>query len=86
VLAVEQGTVTGTFNIAGPYPFLREDCRALHRDAASVITLRAPEVAAAFHDRGWTLPGTVDRIYDSSAAGAAFGYRPVRDVLHLLRG
>jgi UDP-glucose 4-epimerase len=84
VLAVEHGTVTGTFNIAGPYPFVREDCHALHRDATSVISQRAPEVAAAFRQRGWTLPKTLDRIYDSSAAEAALGYRPAEDVLHLL--
>jgi nucleoside-diphosphate-sugar epimerase len=84
VLAVEHSTVTGTFNIAGPYPFVREDCRAVYQDAPSVIARRAPEVAAAFQERGWTLPRTLDRIYDSSAARAAFGYRPVQDVLHLL--
>jgi UDP-glucose 4-epimerase len=84
VLAVEHSAVTGTFNIAGPYPFVREDCLALHHDARSVIVQRAPEVAAAFRDRGWPLPPALDRVYDSGAAVAAFGYRPVQDVRQLL--
>jgi dTDP-4-dehydrorhamnose reductase len=75
----------GTYNIAGRYPFTRADCIALHHDAASVITERAPEIAAAFHARGWPLPRTIDRVYDSGAARSAFGYQPTEGVLRLLR-
>lgn len=77
--------VTGTFNIAGRYPFTRADCVALHHDAASVIAERAPEVAAEFHARGWPLPESIDRVYDSSAATNAFGYQPAEGALRLLR-
>lgn len=49
-----------------------------------VIAERAPKVAAAFHERGWPLPRTIDRVYDSSAATNAFGYRPTEGVLPLL--
>jgi UDP-glucose 4-epimerase len=83
--AVAHAAVAGTFNVAGRYPFTRADCVALHQDAASVIAERAPEVAAAFHDRGWPLPRTIDRVYDSTAATSAFGYHPVDGVLPLLR-
>ncbi|MEU4693849.1 NAD(P)-dependent oxidoreductase [Actinoplanes sp. NPDC023714] len=76
VSAAAGGAVTGTFNIAGRYPFTRADCVALHHDAASVIAERAPEVAAAFHARGWPLPRRIDRVYDSGAAMTALGYRP----------
>ncbi|MEU4221617.1 NAD(P)-dependent oxidoreductase [Actinoplanes sp. NPDC026623] len=76
--------VTGTFNIAGRYPFTRADCVALHHDAAGVVAERAPEVAAAFHARGWPLPRRIDRVYDSSAATNAFGYQPTEGVLRLL--
>ncbi|WP_189083080.1 NAD-dependent epimerase/dehydratase family protein [Mangrovihabitans endophyticus] len=85
VLAAARHTVTGTFNIAGPYPFTRADCPALHDDAAAVITARVPEVAAAFRDRNWPLPRTLDRVYDSGAAAAALGYRPVHGVHQVLR-
>ena len=82
--AALHATVTGTFNIAGRYPFTPADCVALHHDAAAVIAERAPEVAAAFHQRGWRLPRRIDRVYDSSAATEAFGYQPAEGVLRLL--
>jgi nucleoside-diphosphate-sugar epimerase len=85
VRAVQQ-TVTGTFNIAGPYPFTRADSGAVYGDAARMIAERAPEVAAAFRERGWPLPLTLDRVYDSGAAATALGYRPVHDALGLLHG
>jgi UDP-glucose 4-epimerase len=84
VSAVTRETVTGTFTIAGRYPFTRADCLALYRDAAAVITARAPAVAAAFRDRGWPLPDRLDRVYDSTAAREALGYRPEHDVLSFL--
>jgi nucleoside-diphosphate-sugar epimerase len=86
VPVAEHHTVTGTFNIAGPYPFTRADCPALHHDAAGVIEARLPGVAAAFRERNWALPRTLDRVYDSGAATAAFGYRPlhgIHQVLHM---
>lgn len=83
VLAVGRGA--GTFNIAGPYPFRREDCPGVHRDARAVLAERAPQVVVAFRDRGLPLPGSLDRIYDSSAAADALGYRPAHGVLDLLQ-
>jgi nucleoside-diphosphate-sugar epimerase len=82
---LQRDAVTGVFNIAGPYPFARADCPALHQDAAGVIAERLPEVAAAFRDRNWPLPHRLDRIYDSTAASAAFGYRPRYGIHQLLR-
>ncbi|MFJ1646638.1 NAD-dependent epimerase/dehydratase family protein [Streptomyces sp. NPDC088258] len=84
VLAVQHPAVTGTFNISGPHPFRREDCSALHHEAGAVLADRLPDVVAAFRDRGWPVPGSLDRVYDSSAAADAFGYRPVRGVRELL--
>jgi len=82
--AAAHDTVVGIFNVAGQYPFTRTDCVALLQDAATVIAERAPKVAAAFHDRGWPLPRTIDRVYDSSAATNAFGYHPTEGILRLL--
>ena len=62
------------------------DCPALRHDAPAVIGERLPEVAAAFHARGWPLPLSIDRVYDSGAAAAAFGYRPAHGIHHLLGG
>ena len=82
---LEHDAVTGVFNIAGPYPFTRADCPALHRDAAGLVAERLPEVATAFRERNWPLPPTLDRVYDSAAATAAFGYHPVHGIHRLLR-
>ncbi|MAA97683.1 MAG: epimerase [Stappia sp.] len=56
--------------------FARQDCEALARDAAPVIRLRAPRLATAFEQRGWTLPLTVDRVYDPGPARHALGWQP----------
>ncbi|MGA5300423.1 NAD-dependent epimerase/dehydratase family protein [Nucisporomicrobium flavum] len=80
-----QPAVTGTFTIAGPYPFTRADCPALNDDAAGLIAARLPEIAAAFRERNWPLPRTLDRVYDSGAAAESFGYRPVYGIHQLLR-
>ncbi|MGW9172322.1 NAD-dependent epimerase/dehydratase family protein [Streptomyces decoyicus] len=85
VLAVRHSTVTGRFNISGPHPFHREDCLALSRDAGAVLAERVPDVVQAFRDQGWPVPERLDRVYDSTAAANAFGYRPVRGVQQLLR-
>ena len=84
VRVAKQPAATGIFNIAGPYPFTRADCPALHDDAASLIAARLPEVASAFRARNWPLPHTLDRVYDSHAATDAFGYSPVHGIHQLL--
>lgn len=56
-------------------PFEPEDCEALAIDAASVIRLRAPTLAAEFDRRRWSLPQTIDRIYASTSANVALGWR-----------
>ena len=84
LLALGHPQVTGTFNIAGPPLFEPGDCVSLYHEAARVIRRRAPAAAAAFAAMGWPLPGRIDRVYDSRAAGTALGYRPAEDVTALL--
>lgn len=54
--------------------FKPEDCEALAVDAASIIQLRAPGLAAKFAQRNWPLPQSIDRIYASKSAGAVLGW------------
>lgn len=61
--------------ISAPSPFTVEDCETLARDAASVIKMRAPALAAAFEQRGWSLPASIDRVYHSARAEQALGWR-----------
>lgn len=84
VRVAKQHAATGTFNIAGPYPFSRADCLALHDDAAGLIAAQFPEVASAFRERNWPLPRTLDRVYDSRAATDTLGYSPVHGIHELL--
>lgn len=62
--------------VSGASPFALEDCAALAEDAASVIRGRVPTLAAAFDQRGWRLPSSIDRVYDSRRAQTALGWRP----------
>jgi nucleoside-diphosphate-sugar epimerase len=80
LLALQHPDATGVFNIAGPYPWEPSDCEQLHHDAGTLITRRAPKTAAGFARRGWTLPGSIDRVYVSARAGESLGYRPRRGV------
>ncbi|GGS51464.1 NAD-dependent epimerase/dehydratase family protein [Actinokineospora fastidiosa] len=76
-MAVDRAGVDGVFTIAGPVVFTRSDVEELWRDAAAVLGRRAPELVAVFERNGWPVPERIDRVYDSSAATAKLGYRPV---------
>ena len=70
VVALESGGAAFARHIAsGATPFRPEDCPALAHDAPAVITQRAPTLAAAFRERGWPLPSTIDRIYAPASRG-----------------
>lgn len=64
------------FIISGATPFSPADCDALYKGAASVTTQKCPQIALAFAERGWTLPDSLDRVYDSSLAQRKLGWRP----------
>ena len=63
-------------SISGEPAFLPTDCRHLASDAASVLRERATKFSQAFAERGWSLPASIDRIYDPSAAIGALGWKP----------
>ncbi|MDL2398673.1 NAD-dependent epimerase/dehydratase family protein [Rhizobium mayense] len=54
--------------------FKPEDCEALAVDAASVIRLRTPGLAAKFAQREWPLPQSIDRVHASKSAGTVLGW------------
>lgn len=56
------------FIISGSTPFNKQCCPGLYQNPASTIRKFAPELARAFEERRWTLPRSIDRVYDSSAA------------------
>lgn len=65
------------FIISGKSPFQFEDCQGLFDDAQSMLKMKSPELAKRFTDRGWQLPLSLDRVYDSSAAQRELGWQPL---------
>lgn len=62
--------------ISGATPFERDDCEQLLVDAAAVIRKRAPSLAVEFDRRGWRMPESIDRVYDSAQAVDELGWKP----------
>ncbi|WP_299789001.1 NAD(P)-dependent oxidoreductase [uncultured Shewanella sp.] len=62
--------------ISGHTPFNPSCCEGLYLDAPRVITESAPALAEAFIYRGWELPESLDRVYDSSLAQTELGWQP----------
>ncbi|WP_394185794.1 NAD-dependent epimerase/dehydratase family protein [Pseudoalteromonas tetraodonis] len=65
------------FIISGATPFHFSDCEALYTEAGEVIKRKCPEIALAFKQRGWQLPQSLDRVYDSSFAREKLGWSPI---------
>jgi nucleoside-diphosphate-sugar epimerase len=63
------------FIVSAPTPFGRADAVELKRDAARVIVRHFPDAPALFAERGWVLPATLGRIYDSTHAERRLGFR-----------
>lgn len=59
----------GTYIVSAPPPFGRDEVAELKRDARAVIARHFPDAAALYAARGWRLPETIGRVYDSSAIG-----------------
>jgi len=64
-----------TFILSAPTPFERQEARDLKRDAAAVIARHFPDAAALYAARGWSLPRSIDRVYDARRAADRLGFR-----------
>ena len=64
------------FVISGRTPLLPRDCEELARDAPAVLRRRAPELVAMLERRGWAMPGSIDRVFDSRLAARELGWQP----------
>jgi nucleoside-diphosphate-sugar epimerase len=81
VSALEQAPCLGfdLFLVSAPTPFARSDARALKDDAASVVGHYHPDAAALYAERGWQLPASISRVYDSRRAEDVLGFRCATD-------
>lgn len=77
LVALERAPEIGfdEFIISAPTPFARSDAEELKRDAAAVIGRYFPEAALLYAKRGWRLPTSIGRVYDSSKAERVLGFR-----------
>lgn len=62
--------------ISGRTPFSRDDARELSVDAPAILARKVPALVQAFEARGWRLPSSIDRVYDSGRAIAELGWQP----------
>ena len=62
--------------VSGATPFEPADAWALLHDAPSLLRQRAPALAAAFEQRRWALPASIDRVYSPARAIAELGWVP----------
>jgi UDP-glucose 4-epimerase len=74
----------GLFVISAPTPFARKDATALKQDAARVIAGYFPDAGELYERRGWTLPASIDRVYDAGLAERVLGFRCRTDFASLL--
>lgn len=65
----------GTFILSAPTPFAPGDVAALKVDAPAVIARHFPDAATLYAQRGWTLPASIDRVYDAGLAERLLGFR-----------
>ncbi len=75
----------GRYVISAPTPFTRDDRAALRRDAAAVIERRVPGTRAIYDARGYRLPETLGRVYDSARARRDLGWTPRFDFARVSR-
>ena len=90
VVALEKASSLGfeTFILSAPPPFVPEECEELLHDAPAVIARHFPDAPELYARMGWTLPASLDRIYDPSRAERRMGFRcrtDFRAVLKALR-
>ena len=67
------------FNISNKSPFSKDDLVELKFDAAAVIKKNHPEAAELYAANAWTLPESIDRVYDISKAEEMLNYHPTQN-------
>ena len=74
----------GLYIVSAPPPFTRTDAEALKRDARAVIARYFPDAPALYAARGWTLPASLDRVYDADLIARDLGFRCETDFAAVL--
>lgn len=64
------------FIISGNTPFNKGCCQNLLNNANNILREYTPDLVENFDVRGWSLPKSLDRVYDSSLAQKELNWRP----------
>ena len=83
-IARARGIGFAKYIVSATTPCPRADAPALAHDAPAVIRRLFPDVDELYAARGWTLPRTLDRVYDNTAARRDLDWRPRFDFRHVL--
>ena len=75
----------GTFIVSAPPPFARTDVAELKRDAPAVIARLYPDATDLYARAGWSLPASIDRVYDAGLAERVLGFRCQTDFAEVLK-
>lgn len=76
----DQGGPLQRWIVSAATPFVAEDAEALKFDAPAVIRRRCPELAERFARAGWSLPLSLDRVYDARRMTVDTPWRPLHGV------
>jgi UDP-glucose 4-epimerase len=87
LLALEkaQSIGFGRYIVSATTPFTRDDLHELRLNAPAVVKRYVPEFEAEYARRGWTLPRSIDRVYDNQLARTALNWTPRYDFQSAIR-
>jgi len=75
-LLLDEGPAFARYIACAATPFRREDCLELATQPRNVLARHVPQLLAEFERRGWPLPLSVDRVYDSARIRRELGWQP----------
>ena len=65
----------GLFIVSARTPFVPAEAEELKSDAATVIARYFPDAPELYARQGWSLPRSIDRVYDAELAEQVLGFR-----------
>ena len=69
----------GRYIISATTPFGRDDLAELRRDTPAVVRRLYPDFEEIYAMRGWTMLGSIDRVYVNARAREELGWSPAYD-------
>lgn len=86
LLALDKAPEIGfrRYIISATTPFTVDDATELRVDAPAVVARRVPRYLEIYARRGWSMFGSIDRVYVNDRARRELGWRPAYDFARML--